>query len=161
MMKFIIFSPKQENDPSQSEKPRLGNWHNLLPLLPSGAVELVPHLPPCLGLWRHPHPHACHQDGRPLQAWLRPTQRLPGPASACLVPDGHAAQTGLLPDTLCQAGEAGGCKAVICVHTTVDHVTGGAGGAGAEYFPWEERGLNLNMNHDTIIAGDRFVLVRP
>lgn len=98
-------------------------------------MELVPHLPPGLGLRWHPHPHARHQDGRPLQARVRPAQRLPGPASARLVPDGHAAQAGLLPDAVRQAGEAGGCEADVCVHTAVDHVTGGAGGAGAEYLP--------------------------
>lgn len=96
-------------------------------------MELVPHLPPGLGVRWHPHPHARHQDGRPLQARLRPTQRLPGPASARLVPDGHAAEAGLLPDAVRQAGEAGGREADVCVHTTVDHVAGGAGGAGAEY----------------------------
>lgn len=70
-----------------------------------------------------------------MQAWVRPTQRLPGPASACLVSDGHAAQAELLPDSLRQAGEAGRCEAVIRVYTTVDHVTGSACGAGAEHFP--------------------------
>ncbi len=68
-----------------------------------------------------------------MQARLRPAQRLPRPASACLVPDGHAAQAGLLPHAVRQTGEAGGCEADVCVHTAVDHVTGGAGGAGAEY----------------------------
>lgn len=128
--------------PERRQKPWIKSWLRNYNLIPPGAVELVPHLPPGLGLWRHPHPHARHQDGRPLQAWLWPTQWLPGPASACLVPDGHAAEAGLLPDAVCQAGEAGGCKADICVHTAVDNVTGGVGGAGAEYLPWEERGLN-------------------
>ncbi len=109
--------------------------HNLLLFLPPGAVELVPHLPPGLGLRWHPHPHACHQDGRPLQARVRPAQRLARPASARLVPDGHAAQAGLLPDAVRQAGEAGGREAHVCVHPAVDHVTGRAGGAGAEHLP--------------------------
>ena len=70
-------------------------------------MELVPHLPPCLGLRWHPHPHACHQDGGPLQARVRPSQRFARPAPACLVPGGHAAQAGFLPDTVRQAGESG------------------------------------------------------
>lgn len=119
-------------------------------------MELVPHLPPCLGLWWHPDPHACHQDGGPLQAWLRPTQRLPWPASAYLVPDRHASEAGLLPDAVRQAGEACRHEAVICVHTSVDHVTGSAGGAGPEYIPREERGLiqghldNVKVNHSAM-----------
>lgn len=55
---------------------------HLLPFLSTGAVELVPHLSPCLGFWWHPHPHARHQDGRPLQAGIRPAQRLSRPAPA-------------------------------------------------------------------------------
>lgn len=123
---------------------------------PTGAVELVPDLPPSLGVWWHPDPHACHQDGRPLQAGLRPPRRLPWPASARLVPDGHASEAGLLPDAVRQAGEAGRREAVVCVHTSVDHVTGSIGGAGSEYFPWEERGLipgpleNLKVNRSAI-----------
>lgn len=123
---------------------------------PTGAVELVPNLPPSLGVWWHPDPHACHQDGRPLQAGLRPPRRLPWPASARLVPDGHASEAGLLPDAVRQAGEAGRREAVVCVHTSVDHVTGSLGGAGSEYFPWEERGLipgpleNLKVNRSAI-----------
>lgn len=104
----------------------------------AGAVELVPHLPARLGLWRHPHPHAGHQDGRSLQARLRPAQRLAGPATARLVHDGHAAETGLLPDAVRQAGEAGGRQAVLRLHPPVDHVAGRAGGAGLEHFPREE-----------------------
>lgn len=110
-------------------------------LLLPGAVELVPHLPPHLGLWRHPHPHARRQDGGALQTWLRPAQRLPRPASARLVHDGHVAQAGLLPDAVRQAGEAGRREADIRVYTAVDDVTGSAGGAGAQYLSWEEGGL--------------------
>lgn len=102
---------------------------------PPGAVELVPHLSACLGLRRHPHPHAGHQDGRSLQARLRPSQWFAGPAPARLVHDGHAAQAGLLPDTVRQTGEAGGCQAVLRLHPPVDHVAGRAGGAGLEHFP--------------------------
>lgn len=98
-------------------------------------MELVPHLPPSLGLRWHPHPHAGHQDGRALQAGLRPPERLPGPAAARLVPDGHAAQAGLLPDAVRQAGEAGRRQADLRVHPAVDHAAGSAGGAGAQHLP--------------------------
>lgn len=103
----------------------------------AGAVELVPHLPSRLGLRRHPHPHAGHQDGRSLQARIRPAQWLPGLASACLVHDRHVAQASLLPDAVRQAGEAGRRQAVFRLHPPVDHAAGRAGGAGPEHFSRE------------------------
>lgn len=96
-------------------------------------MELVPHLPPRLGFRWHPHPHARHKDGRSLQAWLRSTKRLAGPAPSLLVPDSHAAEARLLLDAVCQTGKTGGCKADLCVHPFVDHATGSSGGTGAEY----------------------------
>lgn len=118
----------------------------------AGAVELVPHLPSCLGLRRHPHPHAGHQDGRSLQARLRPAQRLAGPASARLVHDGHAAQAGLLPDAVRQAGEAGGCQVVLRLHPPVDHVAGRAGGAGPQHFSREEGSVRVRGSHSAAVV---------
>lgn len=96
-------------------------------------MELVPHLSPSLGLRRHPHPHARRQDGGALQTRVRPAQRLVVPAPTHLVLDRHAAQTGLLPDAVRQAGEAGRREADVRLHTPVDHAAGSTGGAGAEY----------------------------
>lgn len=123
-----------------------------LPAPFAGAVELVPHLPSCLGLRRHPHPHAGHQDGRSLQARLRPAQRLAGPASARLVHDGHAAQAGLLPDAVRQAGEAGGRQVVLRLHPPVDHVAGRAGGAGPQHFSREEGSVRARGSHSAAVV---------
>lgn len=111
---------------------RLKHTKLLIPFS-SGSVELVPHLPPRLGFRWHPHPHARHKDGGSLQARLRPTKRLAGPAPALLVPDGHAAEAGLLLDPVRQTGKTGRHKADVCVHPSVDHATGSSGGTGAEY----------------------------
>lgn len=101
-------------------------------------LELVPHLPPCLDLWHHPHSHADREDGRALQAWLWPPGWRAEPKKEVVVPDGFTPEGGFLSNTVLPPGEAHWHVGQCGVYPSVGAAGWGAGGAGTQRFPLQE-----------------------
>lgn len=101
-------------------------------------LELVPHLPPCLDLWHHPHSHADSEDGGALQAGLWPQGRWAKSEKKVVVPDSSTPEGGFLSDTVLPPGEAHWHMGQCGVCPSVGAAGWGAGGAGIQRFPLQE-----------------------
>lgn len=106
-------------------------------------LELVPHLPPCLDFWHHPHPHAGGEDGGSLQAGLWPQGWWAESEAEVVVLDSPVAETGLLSDSMLTPREAHRNVGQLGVCPSVGAAGWGTGGAGTQCFPLQE-GLNQN-----------------